>query len=111
MNNIITLLKKDFLLEFRQKHTFFGILLYIASTIFVVYLTMGQPEGVVWNGMFWIIQLFICVNAVAKSFMQETRGRQLYMYTIASPQAIILSKIIYNVLLMLLIKRGGEKLI
>jgi len=47
--------------------------------------------------------LFASVNAISKSFMQENRGRQLYYYTIASPHAIILSKIIYNVILMLLL--------
>jgi heme exporter protein B len=102
IRGITTLLKKDFLLEFRQKHTFFGILLYIASTIFVVYLTMGQPESTVWNGMFWIIQLFICVNAVAKSFLQESKGRMLYFYTVTGPIQFIISKLIYNTLLMLL---------
>lgn len=102
MNNIATLLKKDFLLEFRQKHTFFGILLYIASTIFVLYLTMGQPESTVWNGMFWIIQLFICVNAVAKSFLQESKGRMLYFYSITGPVQFMIAKLIYNTLLMLL---------
>ncbi len=35
--------------------------------------------------------------------MQESRGRQLYYYSIAKPQAIILAKICYNVLLMLLL--------
>ena len=71
---IFALLKKDILLEFRQKHTFYGILLYIASTIFVLYLSIDKPTADVWNGLFWVIQLFICVNAVAKSFLQESRG-------------------------------------
>lgn len=99
--NIITLLKKDLLLELRQQHTFFGILLYIASTIFVLYLAMGQPESTVWNGLFWTIQLFICVNAVAKSFLQENKGRMLYFYTITSPVNFIFSKLVYNIILML----------
>jgi len=47
------------------------------------------------------------MNAVAKSFMQEPEGRQLYYYSIASPQAIILSKIIYNTLLMLFLAMVG----
>jgi hypothetical protein len=41
------------------------------------------PEGDVWNGLFWTIQIFVCVNAVAKSFLQESRARMLYFYTIA----------------------------
>ena len=98
---IATLLKKDILLEFRQKHTFYGILLYIASTIYVLFLSMDELNANVWNGLFWVIQLFICVNAVAKSFLQENRGRMLYYYSIASPVEFIISKILYNVVLMI----------
>lgn len=99
---IFTLLKKDLLLEFRQQYTFFGILLYIASTTFVIYLTMGQPEDHVWNGLFWVTLLFICINTVARSFLQEGKGRMLYFYTITSPVHFIFSKLIYNSLLMCL---------
>ena len=68
VNHIYTLIKKDLLLEVRQQYSFYGILLYIISTIFVLYMTIQQPETKVWNGLFWVIQLFICINAVAKSF-------------------------------------------
>lgn len=100
--HIITLLKKDLLLELRQQYTFYGVLLYVASTIFVLYLSLEQPETNVWNGLFWMIQLFICVNAVAKSFLQETRGRMLYFYSIAGPVQFIIAKLLYNMIIMLL---------
>lgn len=100
--HIITLLKKDLLLELRQQYTFYGVLLYVASTIFVLYLSLEQPETNVWNGLFWMIQLFICVNAVAKSFLQETKGRMLYFYSIASPVHFIIAKLLYNMIIMLL---------
>ena len=99
---IYALLKKDVLLEFRQKHTFYGVLLYIASTIFVLYLSIENADANVWNGLFWTIQLFICVNAVAKSFLQESRGRMLYFYSVASPVEFIVAKMIYNLLLMII---------
>lgn len=102
LNTIYTLLKKDILIEFRQQYTFFGVLLYIASTTFVIYLSMGQPEDKVWNGLYWVILLFICINAVARSFIQDGKGRMLYFYTIASPVQFIFSKLIYNSLLMIL---------
>lgn len=102
VKKIYSLLRKDILLEFRQKHTFYGVLLYIASTIFVLYLSVESPEANVWNGLFWTIQLFICVNAVAKSFLQESRGRMLYFYSIASPVEFIIAKMLYNLMLMIL---------
>lgn len=102
IKNIIHLIRKDLLLEVRQQYTLYGILLYVTATIFVLYLAMGQPEGPVWRGLFWMIQLFICVNAVAKSFLQEGRGRLLYFYTIAGARDFILSKLLFNALLMIL---------
>ena len=67
---ILSLVQKDLLLETRQQYTLYGILLYVASTIFVVYLSLGQPEDRVWNGLFLVIPLFVCVHAVARSFLQ-----------------------------------------
>jgi len=101
MKSVMALLRKDILLELRQQHTLYGILLYIASTIFVLYLAINEIEPTVWNGLFWVIQLFVCVNAVAKSFLQESRGKMLYYFSIVSPVEFIIAKIIYNVGLMI----------
>lgn len=108
VNETWYLLKKEILLEWRAKYAFNGVLLYVVSTVFVCYISLNLNPGfaksegypIVWNVLFWIIMLFASVNAIAKSFMQESKNRLLYYYSIASPQAIILSKTIYNVLLM-----------
>jgi heme exporter protein B len=102
VKNIYSLFKKDLLLEVRQQYSFYGILLYIGATIFVLYMAVNEPEAKVWNGLFWVIQLFICINAVAKSFLQESRGRMLYFYSISSPGDFVLAKLLFNSLLMLL---------
>jgi heme exporter protein B len=64
-------------------------------------MAVEEPETNVWNGLFWVIQLFICINAVAKSFLQEGRGRMIYFYSIASPAEMVLAKLLFNSLLML----------
>lgn len=98
------LVKKELVLEWRSKYAFNGILLYIVSTIFVCFLSFKNSiDPITWNALFWIIMLFASINAVAKSFLLENKGRQLYYYNIASAKAVILSKIIYNVLLMILL--------
>lgn len=111
VNETWYLLKKEVLLEWRSKYAFNGVLLYVVSTVFVCYISLNLNPGfsgssgypIVWNVLFWIIMLFASVNAIAKSFMQESKSRLLYYYSIASPQAIILSKTIYNILLMALL--------
>jgi heme exporter protein B len=94
------LIKKELLLEWRSKYALNGVLLYVVSTIFVCFLSLITVNPLTWNALFWIIMLFASINAVSKSFLQESKGRQLYIYTIASPLALIISKTIYNMLLM-----------
>ena len=102
-----SLVYKEFLLEWRQKYALNGILLYTVSSIFICYLSFNLKNTglsiTTWNALFWIIILFTAVNAIAKSFIQESQNRQLYYYTIVSPEGIIISKIVYNTMLMLLL--------
>jgi len=91
------LILKEAQLEMRNKYALGGILLYVISTVFVSYLSFKKIiNPSTWNALFWIILLFASINAVAKSFINETRGRLLYIYTLASPQAVITAKIVYN---------------
>ena len=95
------LIAKEIKLEMRNKYSLGGILLYVVSTVFVSYLSFKKiVTPSTWNALFWIILLFASINAIAKSFIAETRGKLLYLYTLVSPQAVILSKIIYNSLLL-----------
>jgi heme exporter protein B len=95
------LIKKEFLLEFRQKSTLAGILVYIVATVFISALCFKKViQPVVWNALFWVIFMFISVNVSSKSFMQETKGKGLLNYLYYNARTFILSKIIYNMLLM-----------
>lgn len=101
IKQIWSLFKKDLLLEIRQQYAFYGVVLYVGATIFVLYMSIENPDTGTWNGLFWIIQLFISINAVAKSFLQESKSRMLYYYTIASPQVFVLAKLLFNSVLMI----------
>ena len=111
MQELRTLIGKEITLEWRQRYALNGMLLYIVSTVFVCYLSFklksNQLTPITWNTLFWIIILYTAVNAISKSFTQERAGRLLYYYTLASPQGIILSKIIYNSGLMLVLSLTG----
>ena len=103
MNIVLKLLRKEFLLEFRQGYALGGIFLYVFSMIFVVYIASVKVPAPVWNVLFWLIMLFASINAVVKSFVAESGSRQLYYYQLAPPALILLSKILYNTLLLLLL--------
>ena len=102
VRQVLALLKKDILLELRNKNAISGMVLYVFSTIFICYQSFKiLPDVPVWNALFWIIILFASIHAVTKSFQHETQGRQYYYYLIADPVAVIISKILYNVLLLI----------
>lgn len=104
VKEISALIQKEILLEWRQRYALGGMFLYVVTTVFVCYLSFKHVIDVnTWNALFWIIVLFASVNASAKSFLQENKGRLLYYYTLSSPQAFILAKIIYNAFLMLIL--------
>lgn len=104
-SSVVTLIKKEFLSEWRQRYALNGIILYLASTIFVVYMSFKLKSGAIdeptWNALFWIIILFTATNAVAKSFIQESQGRLLYYYSLAKAEAFIISKTVYYSMLMI----------
>jgi heme exporter protein B len=76
------------------------MLLYVISTIFICYQSFKEVSEIpVWNALLWIIILFSAVNAVNKSFYAENKGQQMFFYLLTSPQNIIISKILYNVIL------------
>ncbi|OYU96122.1 MAG: ABC transporter permease [Bacteroidetes bacterium B1(2017)] len=99
MNAIKNLIRKELLLEWRQRYALNGILLQVLSSVFVVYLAVKQLNNPTWNGVFWVVMLFISINAIAKSFIGEGKGRNLYYHMLVQPQQLLLAKFIYNALL------------
>lgn len=108
---IVTLLKKELTLELRRKSVIAGIGLYLFSLVFICYLTFSLRHNAInaatWSALFWLTILFSVVNSIAKSFIGEKRGLSIYYYSVASPQAIILSKILYNALLAVMLSLAG----
>lgn len=99
-----SLIKKEFLLEFRQKSTLGGVLVYVAGTIFVSAMcSMGHLDKPTWNALFWIITLYTSVTIAGKSFLKETGGQGLFNYLHYSAQQFIVSKILYNMVFMLIL--------
>lgn len=104
LKNLTAILVKEFKSDFRNPYVLGGAGLFLLSTLFVCYITVKrihQPS--IWVALFWIIMLFTSFNAVAKSFMNESRARMLYLYTLIGPSIFIVSKMIYHATIMLVL--------
>lgn len=106
-----TLLLKELRLELRRQSVISGIGLYMVSLIFICYLTFSLRRDSIneatWSALYWLTVLFSVVNSVAKSFIGEKKGTAIYYYSVSSPGAIIISKIIYNTILCFVLSVTG----
>ena len=99
LKNIFTILYKDYRIELSQSHLFFSVVLYLLSSIYIIYIAF-QPLGIsnveTWVSIFWVIILFGAITVVSKSFFQESYKRNYYYYYLFTPDELIFSKLIYN---------------
>ncbi len=104
LREIRELVRRDLRIEWRKRHQFGAVLLYALSTIFVCYLSFERViELSTWNALFWIIVLFATFNTVSRNFEDLSVAGRSYLHQLASPQAIILGKMLYNALVLAVI--------
>ena len=87
--------------EWRQKYAVQGVLVQMATSVLLIYLSLNTIALPVWNTLFWLMVLFNTINTIAKGFLQESEGKMLYYHSIARPRELILSKILFNALVSL----------
>src|SRR5580658_4899082 len=101
LSSICAILIKDLIAEFRNRYVLGGILLYVFSSVLVIYFALQYSGSVqevnpaIWGIFFWLIILFSSVNAIANSFFREPEGRYYYYYWLLNPQALIAAKLLY----------------
>lgn len=97
------LIKNLLLIEWRERYALNGILLYVFSSIFTVSLSVKVLNIPTWNAVFWVLILFSSINAIAKSFIAESKGKMLYFHGLILPEKFILAKSIYSAILNLIL--------
>lgn len=104
LKQIFFLIKHDLLIEAGNRKLSGMMLLYMASTVFIAYYTFNHISDIrIWNGLFWLASLFSVSMAVTSSFTGVSKEKFYYFYTLVSPQAMILAKIIYNTIYIMLL--------
>lgn len=102
VRNFVNLVRHEARTELRNRQALTGLLVYSVSSIFITYLCFRyKVDPLTWNALYWVIMLFAATNAVARSFLQESRGLQLYYYTLLNPAQVILAKTTSNFFLLL----------
>lgn len=100
MKGIFILIKKEFILEWRQRFALNGLMLHLLGILMMLYVSFMETDVMTWTVLLWIIIFFTSISASAKSFTLEPYQRYLYYYSLIKPQQLIFAKIIYNSVLL-----------
>jgi heme exporter protein B len=102
MGDLWKVISLNFKLEWSERRSYFSILIYVLSTVYLANLVFRDSLSVEsWNAFFWVIFLFAAVQAAYRSFFFEADQRFLLYYGWVKPEKLILGKIIYNFLYLL----------
>lgn len=106
LRQLITLLRKDLKLEFRQRVLTTSLLLFVVSACFTVYQISFAGKArfnpLVWNAIFWLIFLFSAFQALSRGFQREMDREYWYWYFFLQPEMLMLSKLLFHFVMLCL---------
>jgi heme exporter protein B len=85
--------------EWRNKYALGSVLLYVIASTVVIYFAVRQFSAMTFNAVFWVVLFFGATVASGRSFLREGGRRHYYFYTLAAPEALLVSKLLYNILI------------
>jgi len=98
IKDISHIIKHEMLLDYRQKFSFAGTVLFAIASVFIVEKVFQEIKVFSWNAIFWILFIFVSLNSMVRSYAKMTKKRYHYYYTLYNPIALSIAKIIYNTL-------------
>lgn len=109
LKNIFYYAMLELKLEFRLKFALAALLMYVLSTVYLIYFSIefqgakGSLDKTIWSILFWLIILFTTVNATFRSFSKESTGKMFFYYTLLDSRTFILGKMLVNGFISLLL--------
>ena len=102
LKKIKFLLLKDIKKNFDNPTSIFTITLNVICSSYIVYVaSFGIIDNNSWITFFWIIIFFSSINATYLSFENELKTQALFYHFLFSSKSIILSKVIFNSLILI----------
>ncbi len=103
VHQIFNFIQLEWKLEWRKIAGFYGIILFLFAIVMLIYLTIPIMSILVWNIIFWLLQTFLCVLLVTKNSSPQLIGQINYLHSIIGPIPYMVSKIIVQVMYMIII--------
>lgn len=106
MGEILAIVYKELLSEFRTRYSISTILLFIFTTISMIAISYSSEKisSETTAGLLWIVLFFTSMIGLSKTFInEEERGTALLLQIIVNSYAIYFGKLIFNIITSLFI--------
>lgn len=106
MAEILVIVYKEILSEFRTRYSFSTILLFIFTTISMIAIAYSSEKITLETsaGLLWIVLFFTSMIGLSRTFIyEEERGTAFLLQIIANSYSIYFGKLIFNILTSLFI--------
>ena len=98
LRQTVRLLGWELRAEWRNRYALGSVLLYVVASTVVLYFAVRKFSPMTFNAVYWVVLFFGATVACGRSFLREGGRRHYYYYTLASPEALLFSKLAYNTL-------------
>jgi heme exporter protein B len=100
----IAILKKDWKSELRTRYAISALIMFVLTTISIILFALGS-EGAstsALSGMLWVAVFFAAMSGLSRTFVaEEERGTSMTLQLVASPTAVLIGKLLFNLILVL----------
>ena len=100
----IAIFAKDLMSELRTRYAINALLMFVVVTLAVIMFSLvgeSLSPGAL-TGMLWVVMFFAAMSGLSRSFVaEEERGTTMTLQLLASPTAVYLGKLLFNLLLVM----------
>jgi heme exporter protein B len=102
----IAIFKKDLRSELRTRYAISALVMFVITTISIILFSLGS-EGASLNalsGMLWVAIFFAAMSGLSRTFVtEEERGTSMTLQLVASPTAVLIGKLLFNLVLVIVL--------
>ena len=98
----IAIFRKDWKSELRTRYAISALVMFVLTTISIILFSLGSEGASVSavSGMLWVVVFFAAMSGLSRTFVaEEERGTSMTLQLVASPTAVLLGKLLFNLVL------------
>jgi heme exporter protein B len=102
--SVVSIFRKDWQSELRTRYAISALAMFVITTISVILFSLGSegaPPAAL-SGMLWVVIFFAAMSGLSRTFVaEEERGTAMTLQLMASPSAVLLGKLLFNLVLVM----------